>query len=62
MTPEMGEPVSLQRTDSGRQWWGSVDSLQKDEQSPPPGLLPERRTRSEVRESFSNDMASLKSE
>ncbi|MBT0663667.1 MBL fold metallo-hydrolase [Geobacter pelophilus] len=29
LTPEMGEPVSLQSTGRGRHWWGSVDRVKE---------------------------------
>ena len=32
LTPEMGEPVSMQNTERGRQWWGSVDRVKEAEQ------------------------------
>jgi len=32
LTPKMGEPVSMQSTERGQQWWGSVDSVKEPEQ------------------------------
>jgi len=29
LTPEMGEPVSMQNSGRGRQWWGSVDRVKE---------------------------------
>jgi len=33
LTPKMGEPVSMQSTERGQQWWGSVDSVKEPEQA-----------------------------
>jgi L-ascorbate metabolism protein UlaG (beta-lactamase superfamily) len=33
LTPEMGEPVSMQSSERGLQWWGSVDSANQPEQT-----------------------------
>lgn len=33
LTPEMGEPVSMQNTKRGRYWWGSVDRVKEPEQA-----------------------------
>jgi L-ascorbate metabolism protein UlaG (beta-lactamase superfamily) len=33
LTPEMGEPVSMQSTERGPQWWGSVDRVKEPEQA-----------------------------
>jgi L-ascorbate metabolism protein UlaG (beta-lactamase superfamily) len=33
LTPEMGEPVSIQNTGRGRHWWGSVDRVNEPEQA-----------------------------
>jgi L-ascorbate metabolism protein UlaG (beta-lactamase superfamily) len=32
LTPKMGEPVSMNSTERGQSWWGSVDSVKKSEQ------------------------------
>lgn len=33
LTPEMGEPVSMQSTGGGRHWWGSVDRVKEPGQA-----------------------------